>query len=235
VKNVPGQHAYSEFSFKHPSRILVVGPSGCGKTYLVSKILEKSLISFADDKPLAIEWYYSQWQEEYYLMEEFGVKFTEGLPQFDNSLSDLSKKNNTVIVLDDLMSLAQDSMLVSRLFTQGRHRNATVIMMLQNAFPKGKYNTEISRNASHTVLFRSNADRRQMNSISNRIFSSNSPQFMGVYAQVTKTPRSYVLIDNSDETSSEKQIVLDILGDSKYANIYEGVSTELSMIQSNDL
>ena len=40
--------------------------------------------------------------------------------------------------------------LWSRLFTQGRYRNASVILLLQNMFPKGKYNTGISRNAQTT-------------------------------------------------------------------------------------
>ena len=42
---------------------------------------------------------------------------------------------------DDLMEEAKDSKLVSKLFTQGRHRNVSVILILQNAFPKGKFNT----------------------------------------------------------------------------------------------
>jgi hypothetical protein len=104
-------------------------------------------------------------------------------------------------------------------------------MMLQNAFPKGKFNADISRNASHTILFRSNADQRQIRSISNRIFSVNSPKFMEIYAKETKTPQSYVLIDHSDATSSRRQIVIDILGDSKYVNIYNDESVELPISQ----
>jgi hypothetical protein len=41
------------------------------------------------------------------------------------------------------MAEATDSPVVSRLFTQGRHRNASVILLLQNMFPKGKFNTDI--------------------------------------------------------------------------------------------
>ena len=35
------------------------------------------------------------------------------------------------------MAEATDSPVLFRLFTQGRHRNASVILLLQNMFPKG--------------------------------------------------------------------------------------------------
>jgi hypothetical protein len=41
---------------------------------------------------------------------------------------------------------------------QRRHRNASVILLLQNMFPKGKFNTDISRNAQYLALFRSPSD-----------------------------------------------------------------------------
>ena len=52
-----------------------------------------------------------------------------------------SRHNNNIIILDDLMAQATDSPVVSRLFTRGPHRNLCVILLLQNMFPKGKYNT----------------------------------------------------------------------------------------------
>ena len=39
-------------------------------------------------------------------------------------------------------------------FTQGRHRNASIILLLQNMFPEGKFNTHIRRNAQYMALFR---------------------------------------------------------------------------------
>jgi hypothetical protein len=54
------------------------------------------------------------------------------------------------------MAEATDSPVVSRLFTQGRHRNASVILLLQNMFPKGKF-----------ALFRSPSDRKQIGIVEN--------------------------------------------------------------------
>ena len=70
------------------------------------------------------------------------IYFREGHPTFQLDLSDINPTYNSIIVLDDLMDLAVDSPIILKLFTQGRHRNASVILLLQNAFPKGKHNTQ---------------------------------------------------------------------------------------------
>jgi len=86
------------------------------------------------------------------------------------------------------MSQAVDSPILSRLFTQGRHRNASVILLMQNMFPKGKFNTDISRNAQYLVLFRSPSDRKQVDIMAERIFAKDRPKFMKVYSKTTQVP-----------------------------------------------
>ena len=68
------------------------------------------------------------------------------MAELSENLCEINPRYN-IIILDDLVAEATDSPVVSRLFTQGRHRNASVILLLQNMFPKEKYNTDISRNA----------------------------------------------------------------------------------------
>ena len=46
-------------------------------------------------------------------------------------------------------------------------------ILLQNMFPKGKFNTDISRNAQYMVLFRSPSDRKQIDIIAERIFAKD--------------------------------------------------------------
>ena len=111
-----------------------------------------------------------------------------------------------------LMNQAVNSSILSRLFTQGRHRNASVILLMQNMFPKGKYNTDISRNAQYLVLFRSPSDRKQVNIIAERIFAKDRPKFMQVYSKATQAPYGYVLIDNQPCTAPEYQVVTDVFG-----------------------
>ena len=95
------------------------------------------------------------------------------MPELSEDLCEINPRYNKIIILDDLMAEATDSPVVSRLFTQGRHRNTSVILLLQNMFPKGKYNTDISPNAQYLALFRSPSDRKQIGIIAERMFDKN--------------------------------------------------------------
>lgn len=75
------------------------------------------------------------------------ITFTKGLPYVRDDLEDINCSFNNVWIFDDLMDEAVESPVMSLLFRRGRHRNLSVILLLQNMFPKGKYNTNISRNA----------------------------------------------------------------------------------------
>ena len=158
---------YPEFRFQHLFSLLCIAPSQAGKTYLIRQILEKNHITFPEPKKkIPIRWYYGQWQNVYEDMQKSlgnRIKFCQGLPEYKDDLSDIDPRYNNIIVLDDLMDLAKDSPIVAKLFTQGRHRNASVILLLQNAFPKGKYNTDISRNAQYVIVFGSPSDRKDRN------------------------------------------------------------------------
>ena len=90
------------------------------------------------------------------------------------------------------MREAVDSPVLSHLFSKGRHRNASTILLLQNMFPKGKYNTDIARNAQYTVMFRSPSDRKQIDIRAEQIFAKDRSKFMEVYYQVTAKPFGYV-------------------------------------------
>ena len=99
-------------------------------------------------------------------------------------------------MFDDLMSQASDSPVLSQLFTQGRHRNASVILLLQNMFPKGKFNTDISRNALYKVLFRLPGDRKQIDIMAEQTFAKDRKNFLSAYVKETEKPFRYIILDN---------------------------------------
>lgn len=206
---------YNDFKFRHKFSLLVVGPTQSGKTYFVQQILENNSIKYEDNKPIRIFWYYNQWQQRYdVLRESLGriIEFEHGLPELSDDLHEINPKYNNIIILDDLMAEATGSPLVARLFTQGRHRNASVILLLQNMFPKGKYNTDISRNGQYLALFRSPSDRKQIGIIAERMFDKNRNQFMIAYHRETEKPFGYLLVDNKPDTPSNRQVIGDIFG-----------------------
>lgn len=172
--------SYPDFKFNHMFSMLVVGPSQCGKTYFVEQLLTMNCVKYPNKKPRRIFWFYNQWQSrKACLKSNLGgeIEFTRGLPAMSEDLSEINAKFNIVLVFDDLMSQATDSPVLSKLFTQGRHRNASVILLLQNMFSKGKFNTDISRNAQYMVLFRSPIDLKQIDIIAERIFCERPVRF----------------------------------------------------------
>ena len=167
---------YPDFKFNHMFSMLVVGPSQCGKTYFVEQLLTKNCIKYPSKKPRGIYWFYNQWQPRYTTLNSAladEIQFTQGLPDLSEDLREISPKFNNLLVFDDLMLRATDSPVLSKLFTQGRHRNGSTILLLQNMFPKGKFNTDISRNAQYMALFRSSSDRKQIDIIAERIFAKD--------------------------------------------------------------
>ena len=155
--------------------------------------MENNRIVYEEQKSIRIFWYYNQWQECYEKLKKSrslgkSIRFEGGVPELSEDLCEISARYNNIIILDDLMAEATDSPVVSRLFTQGCHRNASVILLLQNMFPKGKYNTDISRNAQYLALFRSPSDRKQIGIIGERMFDKNRVHFMNAYC--TKRPKN---------------------------------------------
>ena len=208
--------SYPEFAFQHPYSMIVVGPSQCGKTHFVHQLLTHKCIAFPNKKPILVVWCYNQWQPQYEdIQRDLGskIRFTQGVPELEEDLREIKTSKHTIVVLDDLMEEAKDSPVVSKLFTQGRHRNASVILLLQNMFPKGKYNTDISRNATYKVLFRSPGDRKQIDIMAEQTFAKDRPRFMQAYNRETNRPYGYIVVDNHPRTTSEHQVVANVLGD----------------------
>ena len=192
-----------------------VGPSQGGKTFFVEQLRTVPCVKYPSEKPRRIFWFYNQWQSRYMSFKsKLGdeIVFTQGLPDMSENLSEINPKLNNVFVFDDLMSQATESPVLSLLFTQGRHRNASVILLLQNMFPKGKFNTDIRRNAQYMVLFCSPSDKKQIGIVAERICDKNRTAFMSAYTKETEKPYGYVLIDNQPKTTTDKQVVADVFG-----------------------
>ena len=225
---------YPEFAFQHPFSMLVVGPTQSGKTEFVEEMFTSPILHFTTEEDVQIIWFYNHWQPRYEALErELGsqIEFERGLPDWSESLQELDPEIQHILVFDDLMNQAVNSPILSRLFTQGRHRNASVILLMQNMFPKGKYNTDISRNAQYLVLFRSPSDRKQINTIADRIFAENRFKFMQIYSKATSIPYGYVLIDNHPRTDPENQVVTDVFGFRRRHPLEEQTSDEERIVK----
>ena len=220
---------YPEFKFQHPASMMVVGPTQSGKSYFVEQLLSSKRIKYPSRKTTKIQWFYTQWQPLYERIQSTlgkSITFTQGLPVVNDNLEDINDQVHNLWVFDDLMEEAVQSPLISQLFTRGRHRNLSVILLLQNMFPKGKFNTNISRNALYMVLFRSPSDRKQMDIMAERTFAKDRPKFMSAYMKETEKPYGYIILDNHPKTASEKQVIANVFGNCyTYPNITKSTHT----------
>ena len=190
--------------------LLVVGPTQSRKTYFVKQVLTSDRTLYETKKQRYITWYYSQWQDGYEALKTKLGKVTQffwGLPKFHDGLREIAPKCNNVLVSYDLMTEAIQGPIFSRLFPQGRHQNASVVLLLRNMFPKAKFNTDTSRNAQYIALF-----RKHIGIITERIFDKNRQRFMGAYNQETERAFGYLFVDNRPHTPGNKQVLGDIFG-----------------------
>lgn len=99
-------------------------------------------------------------------------------------------------------------------------------------FPKGKFNTDISRNAQYMILFRSSSDRKQIDILAEWIFAKDRPNSMEAYAKETEKPYGYLLIDNQPKTTSDKQVVADVFGS---CHSYPHMTTSTKGLQAKEI
>ena len=227
---------YPTFHFQHPAMMMIVGPTLSGKSYFVEQLLSSKFIKYPSRKAKRIQVFYTQWQPLYDRLRAThgnSITFTQGLPEVKDNLENIDDQVHNLWVLDDLMEEAVQSPIISQLFTRGRHRNLSVLLLLQNMFPKGKFNTNISRNALYKVLFRSPGDRKQIDILAEQTFAKDRPHFMKAYTQETEKPYGYIILDNHPRTTSDKQVVADVFGDCyAYPYITQSPSPVASLSQS---
>lgn len=120
---------------QHPFSLVISGPSNCGKTFFVKSIIEKAstIISAKIDN---IVYIYSCWQPLYnQLLQIRKITFVNGIPE---SLSDdvlLPPDKNNLLIIDDVMNTASNSIEVQNVFTQYvHHRNLSCMYLVQNLF-----------------------------------------------------------------------------------------------------
>ena len=134
------------YHFKHPFTMILAGPSMNGKTTFLKNVLVNREKMF-DVKFKKILWCYSESSSKPDIQ---GIEFFKGIPQDFNNL----RNEETLIILDDLMSAAYNS-TISELFTKGsHHRNTSVVLVTQNLYHQTSHSRNISLNAKYIVLFK---------------------------------------------------------------------------------
>jgi ABC-type dipeptide/oligopeptide/nickel transport system ATPase component len=176
---------------KIPFRCCIVAPSGSGKSNLLVNLLQMfchgkgtfasiCIITRNKDEPL------------YKFLEEKSdqIIIREGL-QNTPKLDDMDKKNNHLVVWDDLV-LSKDLSMVENYYIRARKLNCSVIFISQSYFKIPKV---IRNNCSYMVLLKLSGNREVNIIMSEFGLGVSKEELMALYEYATAEKFSPLLID----------------------------------------
>lgn len=164
--------------FKANSNKIVTGQSHAGKSKFVFSLLKHLEVFESNIKHIL--YVFGIWQPLFEQMETAvnSITFYQEIPD-KNILERFSHEHgNILLVLDDVMGQGTNNVQLMNLFTTYlHHMGITVIFLLQNIFPPGKYMRTISLNAHYIILFKKSRDERQVRTLGSQIFSNQSKNY----------------------------------------------------------
>ena len=88
-------------------------------------------------------------------------EFIEGFPEDLMSRLEKSNDRGSLCIFDDVMNEVSSNATISKLFTRGRsHLGCSLVLMLQNIFPKGSQSRTITRPAEAVRPLRPWSDQK---------------------------------------------------------------------------
>lgn len=176
-----------------PLSMGVYGSRLSGKSVFVKNLLleQQRLISPPFGK---VVWIYKTWQDDLFkelMGESFNITFLDDLPNFE----EMGKQENTLIIIDDFMMEASNSLQVQALFTRGRHLGLSIIYLSQNMFHKGKYSRDFTLNMDYIVVFRNIRDATQIGILARQMHPTNSKFIISSYNDATEEAYGHLFLD----------------------------------------
>ena len=177
-----------ELKLIHPFSLIVSGPTSSGKSTLLFQILNNL---HQNTTPLIekIVYIYGIYQD---IFKNYpNIFFTDNL-----DFMDCSTEVPTVIILDDLMSVLNNSKKLEELFTRGvHHRKVSVVLTLQNLFYHGGVMKTLRDNAMYIALTKHIQDVSKLDTFARQLESKNSNYFKDSYADAVSKKYGYLFCD----------------------------------------
>ena len=180
-----------------PYSLLLCGPTGCGKTIWIVELL-KSHEELCTLTPKKLIWIYGVEQPELFktvkeIWAPCQCEFIEGFPEDLMSRPENSNDLGSLCIFDDVMNEVSSNATILKLFTRGRsHLGCSLVLMLQNIFPKGSQSRTISINAQYQVLFCNLRDSLQISILARQLCPLNSKSFLEIYKRAMHRAYGYL-------------------------------------------
>ena len=181
--------------FTTPANVYVCGQSQSDKSYLV-----RSMLCYLNELfypvPNKIIYCYGVRQREFGEMESkiSNICFVEGFPE--NLFDILERCQNSLVVVDDLMSECFNDQRMSDLFTRGSHHCGISVMYLtQNLFLPGKQSRTISLNSHYMIIFKNRRDILGFSTLARQIYPKKTNYILESFQDDTNRPFGYLMLD----------------------------------------
>lgn len=176
------------FFIKAPFTMVVAGPTSCGKTTFVINLIKRFNKTNTFNKIVWCNSEHNAIPREIHEQTEMIV--LQNVPKSFQNI-----ENNSLIILDDLMTEAYNKN-VCELFTKGsHHKNLSVILIIQNLFHQGKYCRDISLNSQYLIIFKNPRDRSQIIPLARQVYPQKMIELVKAYNDATNEPHGYLLLD----------------------------------------
>ena len=194
----------TDVRFKTPSSIMISGPSQCGKTVLTLKLL-KHIQQLFTSETYKIVYCYGAYQPSFINFQreiQLPIIFVEGFPE---NVLDLFEGKPGILIIDDLMgSCSNDQRMADLMTKHSHHNNITVIYIVQNLFPPGKFSRTISLNCHYIFAFRNCRDALGISTLIQQVFRGNSRHYaLESFEDATDKLYGYLLFDLHPTTPKE--------------------------------
>jgi hypothetical protein len=198
--------------FKHPFTCTVAGPTGSGKTQFVFRLI-KLANELIVPSPEKIVYCYGEFQPIFAGLID--VEFHEGLPEVGR----FDGRHRVLLIVDDLMNEVDQN--VCNLFTKlSHHRNVSVVFVTQNLFHRNRHVRTMNLNTHYLVLFKNPRDANQVSTLARQMYPGKSKFVLEAFADATKEPYGYLLIDLKPDTDERYRIRANIFPDDDRQYVY---------------
>ena len=203
--------------FKTPSSIMISGPSQCGKTVLTLKLLKNVDTMFAGEV-FKIIYCYGAYQPSFlqFKKEVPNIHFCEGFP--DNLLDQFENRPGILIVDDLMASCSNDDRMADLMTKHSHHRNITVIYIVQNLFPPGKFSRTISLNCHYIFAFKNCRDSLGVSTLVQQVFCNKKDRMHALesFQDATNKMFGYLLFDMHPTTPNNFRLRTNIFPEERH-------------------